>query len=94
MQLTKRTEKEFIKTELEHILEIEDYNKKYLEKYLVDYNSSKENYSKLCSKCLEWKKLNLPNDCLCKPDYCVKNETDFWIIKLYDDLKMYIKMEL
>ena len=95
MQLKHKTqEKENLIFELEAILENEDYSKAYLEKYINAYNNSKENYSKLCSKCLEWKKINLPNDCLCNPDYCVKYEQDFKIIKLYDDLKMYIEMEL
>jgi|GEM_PF-3957187 len=86
-------QKEIIKA-LEIILDKEDYKTEYLETYKGAYELSKENYSKICEKCEEWKKLNLPNDCLCKPDYCVKNETDFWIIKLYDDLKMYIEMKI
>lgn len=80
--------------ELELLLDKEDFKTEYLEKFKEAYNNSKVNYSKICEKCEECKKLNLPIDCLCKPDYCVKNETDFWIIKLYDDLKMYIKMDL
>ena len=87
-------EQEVIINELEIILDKEDYKTEYLEKYKKAYNISKENYSKVCEKCEEWKRLNLPIDCLCKPNYCVKYETDFWIIKLYDDLKMYIEMEL
>ncbi len=95
MQLKYKTpEKENIINVLNEILENEDYDKKYLETYFDAYNNSNENYSKLCSKCLEWKKLDLPSDCLCNPDYCVKYEQDFWIIKLYDDLKMYIEMKL
>ena len=95
MQLKHKTqEKENIKNELEKILDNEDYDNKYLKIYFDCYNESKESYSKLCSKCVEWRKLDLPNDCLCNPDYCVKFEEDFWIIKLYEDLKMYIEFEL
>ena len=85
---------ENIISELKIILDAEDYNIEYLEKYKEAYENSNENYSKICLKCEEWRKLDLPSDCLCKPDYCVKYETDFWIKKLYDDLKMYIEMEL
>lgn len=95
MQLKHKTiENEKIIIELDRILDNEDYNKTYLETYFDVYNKSKENYSKLCSKCIEWRKLDLPNDCLCNPEYCVKYEQDFRIIKLYDDLKMYIEIKL
>ena len=92
MQLkNKVVNKEIVIAELRQILEDEDYSITYLEKYLDDYNNSNKNYSKLCHKCTEWEKLDLPNDCLCKPDYCIKDKQDFWVIKLYEDLKMYIE---
>lgn len=80
--------------ELQEIINKKDFDKRHLKKYKEAYNISKVNYSKICEKCEEWKRLNLPIDCLCKPNYCVKNETDFWIIKLYEDLKMYIEIKL
>jgi len=31
--------------------------------------------------------MELPYDCLSKPDYCVKNPDDAMIIKLYEDVR-------
>lgn len=51
------------------------------------YLECKSNYSKLCDKCIELEILELPYDCLSKPKYCLKKQSDLDIIRLYEKLK-------
>lgn len=57
-----------------------------LEEYKDVYLESKTTYSTLCKKCIEWEKLELPYDCIMKPNYCHKKDEDEEIIKLYERL--------
>lgn len=64
-------------------VDVSQYEKIYLE--------CRANYSKLCEKCIAWKKLDLPIDCICKPDYCLKKEDDYKIITLYEYITRYCR---
>lgn len=87
-------EKENTILALKIILENEDYRHEHLQKYSSEYKVSTEKLSELCSVCLEWEKIGLPNDCLSNPAFCVKNDSDYLIVKLYGDLKMHIELRL
>lgn len=61
-------------------------------KYYDQYQKSKIAYSQLCLACKEWEKLDLPFDCLSRPDYCVKNKNDFEIVSKYDEIMEMLKI--
>ena len=73
--------------QLTTLLEGESITAASLEPYQAAYLESLENYSKICAQCEEWMAMELPYDCLSKPDYCVKNPDDAMIIKLYEELR-------
>ncbi len=73
--------------QLTDLLESESVTLKSLEPYHAAYLESLDNYSKICAQCEEWQAMELPYDCLSKPDYCVKNPDDAMIIKLYEDVR-------
>ena len=51
------------------------------------YNQAKERQKQICPKCEKCIKMDLPTDCLCKPDYCVRNENDSILTIWYEELK-------
>ncbi len=57
------------------------------------YKEAKERQSQICSKCEEWLKMDLPTDCLCKPDYCVRNENDSILTIWYESLQEEFDLE-
>ncbi len=73
--------------ELTSIIKHKKFEQKYLIKYKVDYELSSMKYRQICKICENLVKEDLPYDCLCKPSYCVKNEYDFKIIQLYEELQ-------
>lgn len=83
---------ELVINKLKLILNNEDYDSKYLKEFKEYYESSLKNYSMKCDKCIELENADLPYDCLEKPSYCLKEKDDFEIIKLYEDLKMYVEL--
>lgn len=66
---------------------INDHNLKMLEKFENLYFETIERNSEYCDKCKDWMKLELPVDCLCKPDYCIRNQIDSDFIRLYEQLQ-------
>lgn len=68
---------EFLKKENVNF-NIKEFEKAYIE--------SKKKYTTLCEKCVKWKNLDLPYDCILKPSYCNKNDDDYEIINLYEKL--------
>ncbi|MGY0426097.1 MAG: hypothetical protein ACWIPI_04610 [Polaribacter sp.] len=51
------------------------------------YKEAKERQKQVCPKCEEWIKMELPTDCLSKPDYCVKNENDSILTIWYESIQ-------
>ncbi|WP_144283737.1 hypothetical protein [Chryseobacterium echinoideorum] len=77
---------------LERILESKDYREIHLKNFESDFKTSLFNYSKLCENCKELQILDLPNDCLSNPTYCVKNKNDLKLISLYEEIELNIKL--
>lgn len=80
--------KEAIIRNLTAISKSDFFSEEMFLEYQKYYQESLLNNSKLCPKCIEWGKLDLPYDCLSKPKYCFKNDEDYMIIKLYEELKL------
>lgn len=55
-------------------------------KFLKYYEYSKMRCNTLCEKCIILQKMELPYDCLCRPDYCAKQESDFEIMRKFEEL--------
>ena len=68
-------------------LKSQSENCKLLEDFKSLYNIAKLRNRNYCKKCEELIELDLPVDCLCRPDYCIRNENDTIFTILYEELK-------
>jgi len=78
-----------IKFAIEELKQVNEQNLKLLEKFENLYFEAIKRNNEYCDKCKDWLKLPLPVDCLCKPDYCIRNESDSDFINLYEQLQNY-----
>ncbi|MHA3045534.1 hypothetical protein JSO61_009450 [Riemerella anatipestifer] len=67
-------------------LKSQSENCKLLEDYESLYIKAKLRNSQYCKKCEEWIKQDLPVDCLCRPEYCIRNENDTIFTIWYEEL--------
>lgn len=79
--------------ELNEIIDSDNFDYSHLNKYELIYENSLTNSNKLCENCKELEKLELPYDCICKPNYCMKNYYDFEIIILYEEIKTRLQFD-
>ena len=64
---------------------------KDLKKHKKKYLEFKKNNSRLCENCKILEKLNLPYDCLSKPNYCLKTFEEINFIITYEETEDRIK---
>jgi hypothetical protein len=50
-----------------------------------DYKQAKLRTERICKNCKEMESLNLPYDCLTKPDYCLRSEEDVIFVILFEE---------
>lgn len=55
------------------------------------YKVFKKRNSILCQKCILFKELDLPYDCMAKPSYCLKNSDEIIFIINYEECEKKLK---